>query len=296
MVIGTFLAIGMVPFEGTLFPFGFHNAIPNSLRDYFLYLPKTNIPLPYFGMDWGNYAVYPLGMKALPNRAFTSLNRQVYRAIIDSDFAKIERIADENLHFDLNKEVVLPDFEYTALGMACALNNLEMVHYLTKRGVDFEFQMGPFKKTALHIAVENGNDLMTKFLLSNGANLDAKDSLGLDVYDKAEFRGYYHFKNFLDYFKENPQSRKQTDYEEYRYTRELVLEDIDTFKFYPSQILEFSMHNKLNPDSDNEKINLNKFEFYMFNFYDMKKVEKSNDNKMRKRYDNLYYFDSNIKI
>lgn len=295
MSFGNFYSLGILPYEGSIFPYGFHNLIPNSLRPYWPTIPKTNIPLPHIGNDWGNYPVYPLGMKALPNRQFTSLNRQMYRAIVDLDFNKIDRIANSQ-DFDINKDVVLPDFEYTALGMAASLNLIEVVHYLTKRGVDFEHKIGPFEKTALHIAVESGNELLAKFLLNNGADINAKDKFGLTVYDKAEFRGFYDYKSFFDYYKQNPKKRNIIDYEEYKYTREIILEDIDTINFKPSQLLEFSMANKLNPSNEHEKINLNKFDFFLFNQYNMQRIEKGAPEISRKSYDSLYYFTNNIKF
>jgi hypothetical protein len=292
MVLGSFFALGIFPYEGSILPYGFHNMIPNNLRNSWFYIPKTNVPLPHFGFEWGNYAIYPLGMKALPNRQFLSINRQMYRAIIDTDFDKIEKIAD-NPEFNLTKDIILPDLNYTAIGMASALNLIEVVHYIIKKGVDLEYKIGPYNKTALHIAVEHGNELLAKLLLNNGADIYAKDKFGLDIYDKAEFRGLYHYKLFFDYFKENPKQKGNIDYEEYKYTSEFVLEDIDTNNFMPSHLLEFSIHNKLNPDIETEKINLNKFEFYMFNQFDMKKLEAGEN--LRKRYDSLYHF-NNIKL
>lgn len=294
--MGNLPAAGIFPLEGTMFPFGFHNAIPNFMRPYIYYYPKTNIPLPHFGMDWGNYHVYPLGMKAIPNRQFTSKNRQMYRAIIDSNFSGIEKLI--NSDFDFEKEIVIPEHGLTSLGMASSLNLIEVVHYLTKRGVDFEYKIGPYKKTALHFAIENGHELLAKYLLNNGADMNSEDVFGFNVYDKAEFRGYYHFKEFLDYFKNNPKKRNPLDnhYEEYKYTRELVLEDIDTLSFVPSQLFEISIGNKLNSDNPNEKINLDKFEIFFFNQFDLRNLEKSDlySNNIKFRYDDLSYFKNYI--
>ncbi len=290
---GICAAAGIFPFEGSIFPYGFHNAIPNFLRPYMLYHPKTNIPLPYFGIDWGNYPIYPLGMKALPNRFFTSLNRQMYRAIIDLDFTKIELLCDSN--FDFEKEILILDSGLTPFGMAVSLNLIEVVHFFTKRGIDYELPIGPYKKTALHIAIENGHELMAKYLLNNGADINAVDSFGHDVYEKANFRGYYDFKPFLDYYKNNPITRARTDYEDYRYTREIILEDMDTLSFKPSDILEFSVRKKLNPKSQDEKLSMDKFEFYMFNLFDIKELENNYPMNLRTSYDSLYYF-NNDKI
>lgn len=287
MSFGHSYALGLIPFEGCIMPYGVNNAIPNKFRNYFFYYEKTNIPIPHIGQDWGNYPIYPLGMKALPNRQFLSKRRQLYRAIIDTDFDKIDKIAEENT-FNLTSEILNPDLNLTAMGMATTLNLLEVVHYLTKRGVDLEHKIGPYCKTALHLAVENGNELLAKYLLNNGADLTAKDIFGFDVYDKAEFRGYYHFNKIFDHFRDNSKSKKDIDYMDYKYTRELILEDIDTNEFIPSKILEFTITSLLNPHSEYEKIDLNKFEFNMLNYFNYKKIEEGF--KLRKRYDDLEYF------
>jgi len=293
--MGTGLFLGLIPLEGSILPLGSHNAIPDFLRPYMIYFPKTNVPIFHIGYNWGNYPIFPLGMKALPNRFFTSLNNQVYRAIIDSDFQKLSNIFDKE-NFEITKEIVLPELGLTAIGMACAINKIEVVHYLLKRGADVNFPIGPFGKTPLHIAIENGHELLAKFLLNNGADINAKDNFGLDVYEKSEFRGHYDFKKFLDYFKANPVIKQENvSYDEYKYTRELILEDPVTINFKPSDLIEYSSNNKLIPNSEMEKFNLDKFEFFMFNRYELKNFEEIEELKIRKRYDDLYYF-YNFKI
>ena len=53
--------------------------------------------------------------------------------------------------------------------------------------------MGNFKKTALHIAVENSSEMSMKLLLTNGADVTLKDVFGFDIYDKAQNRGKFDF-------------------------------------------------------------------------------------------------------
>jgi hypothetical protein len=288
--MGNLAAIGLFPLEGSLFPYGFHNAIPNKLRPYFYYYPKTNVPLPFWGMDWGNYPIYPLGMKAIPNRLFTSINRQLYRAIIDSDFSAIEKISNSN--FDLNREVIMIESGLTALGMATVLNNLEAIHYFIKRGVDLDYKIGPYGKTALHIAIENGHEMAAKLLLNNGANINAIDVFNHNVYDKIEFKGFYHFRPFLEHFKNNQKQIIRQNYDDYKYTREIILEDLDTITFKPSNLLEVSISNKISNINDNEKLSLDKFELYFFNQFDLTKLEKGNSNKLRLNYQSFHYFNN----
>jgi len=147
--------------------------------------------------------------------------------------------------------------------MAASMDLVELIHYLTLRGADYEFKMGMFEKTALHIAVEHGNELATKLLLNNGADITQKDYFGFDVYNKAEYRGNYHFFPILDYFKNKKRERKVIDYEEKRYCGPFKVEELDTglMKFRPSQMLEY--HYNKNADTSN-KINPDQFMFYIF--------------------------------
>ena len=53
------------------------------------------------------------------------------------------------------------------------------------RKADLDYQMGPFKKTALHLAVEYNAELTIKFLLKHGAKIETKDIFGFDIYEQA---------------------------------------------------------------------------------------------------------------
>ncbi len=86
--------------------------------------------------------------------------------------------------------------------MAASLNFIEIVHYLNMRKADLDYQMGPFKKTALHLAVEYNAELTIKFLLKHGANMETKDIFGFDIYEQAENRGNFALLTLFDKFKE----------------------------------------------------------------------------------------------
>lgn len=296
MVFHLLPAFGFYPTVGFFLPGGAQNIIPEPLRAYIPYYPKTNTPFLHY-IEWNTLILFPLGMKAFPDKYLTSINKQMYRAIVNKDFDKIEKFLDNDL-IDINKSVVFKEKELTSLGLAASLNLVEVVHYLTLRGVDYEYPIGSHKKTALHIAIENGNELTAKFLLNNGANINAEDIFGFNVYDKAELRGYFHFKTIFEYFKNNKKTRKNLNFNEYRYSREFILENMDSISFKPSSLLEMNFLNILNPeleDPANDKIDLSKFNIYFFNQYDMKQFEKSDEYTFnRKNYDNLYNF--NIKL
>lgn len=199
--MGVLLHLGFMPTEGYFAPKGIQNFIPEKLRPYIPTYPKTVSPFLLSFYDLANHCFYPLGMKYMPATKFTSLERQMYKAIIDSDIEEIERLTEKE-NFNLESAIVLKDFNFTALGLACALNLMEPIHYLIKyKNVNANKEHGPYGKNALHIAVEHGNLMAAKLLLNNGADIFQKDMYGFDIYQKAEYRGYYEFSKSFDYFK-----------------------------------------------------------------------------------------------
>jgi hypothetical protein len=289
----TMPVLGFYPYSGVLFPKGTHNIIPESLRKYPIYYRKTITLFPEWLDMTTMSTVYPLGMKAFPDKFLNPIQNQLYKAITNSDFKSIERILDKNKDFDVNNEIILPEYKLTALGVASSLNLFEIVHYLSLRGVDYETPIGPFKKTALHLAVENNAEFTAKFLLNNGANMDAKDIFGFTIYDKAEFRGLLHYKSTFDHFKKYPKTRNYINYEEYRFTQPVKLENIDTISFRPSSIIETAPLHKLVPLFPDEKIALDKFGLYLYSIYGNRNFEKQEKlSKIRRRYSNLYHYEN----
>jgi len=121
--------------------------------------------------------------------------------------------------------------------------------------------MGIFQKTALHIAVEHGNEFATKFLLNNGADITQKDGFGFDVYSKSELRGNYNFFRIFDYYTKNRKERKLINYDEKRYCGPFKLEDLESglSEYRPTHSLEFHHH-----QNTLERANIMDFAFYFF--------------------------------
>lgn len=290
--MGQFFHIGFWPNQDSILPKGYHNMFPEEIRPYIPTYPMTVNPFLLTYYEWSFLTIYPLGMKAFPDHLFTSDKRKMYRAILNTDIKEMERLLDKG--FDMNQEVV-PHYGYTALGMAAALNLLESIHYLTLRGANYEHPIGRYKKTALHLAVEHGNELATKYLLNNGANVNTLDLFGFNIYDKAEYRGYYDYKRIFDYFKEHPKERKIGDFEEYRYTSSMILENPDTFDFKPSELIEVSPFVDLKYENTSvytEKFNLDKFSVSFINQYDIQKFKGLNKHPRNTKdtYKNLDYY------
>lgn len=143
--------------------------------------------------------------------------------------------------------------------MACALNLIEPIHYFTKNGIDYEKSHGPFNKTALHIAVEYGNVIVIKYLLNNGADIQACDEFGFNVYEKAEYRGYYDFKPIFDHFKNQSKLKKANFASESKEISENTIRKITK----PSDFLEMVIYNDIKlqkiEDPWKTRFDLNKF-------------------------------------
>jgi len=194
-------SLGFYPIDGYICPKGVHNMIPEFLRPYIPTFKNTYSPL-YSFYDFSRPDLIPLGIKLFPDRYLISQKRKVYNAIVKFDMKQLESLLeDEKENSKIFHEIILDYFQTTAMGLACSIGNIEAVHFLLLKGVNINQKSGKNEKTPLHLAVENNQDLLVKFLLHNGADLYAKDKFGFDVYEKSENRGIYGIKATLDYFK-----------------------------------------------------------------------------------------------
>ncbi len=213
--MGLFFSLGFYPIDGYTMPKGAHNMIPDFLRPFIPTFKNTHSPLFSF-YDYSRPDLMPLGIKLFPDRYLISKKRNVYNAIVKFDIVGLEKIMEKEKETSvIYKEIILDDFQLTAMGLACSIGNIEAAHFLLLKGVNINEKFGKYEKTALHLAVENNQELLVKFLLNNGADLSAKDKLGFDVYEKVENRGIYNIKSILDYFKtKNLEKKLNLDYED----------------------------------------------------------------------------------
>lgn len=68
-------------------------------------------------------------------------------------------------------------FDYDSVVEAAAANRVENVKRLLAQGADINAVKEIFKRTALHIAVANGNEELVRVLIENGANVEARNFL-----------------------------------------------------------------------------------------------------------------------
>mmetsp|Transcript_5030 Transcript_5030/g.4950 ORF Transcript_5030/g.4950 Transcript_5030/m.4950 type:complete len:225 (-) Transcript_5030:27-701(-) len=114
-------------------------------------------------------------------------------AICHSDFQLAASLL--NRGFDVNMQIDKRR-KYTPLILASQLGKLEMVEYLISRGA--ELNARDYEgNTPLMIAVIHEQTDVIKALVSFGAKLDLKDNYGYTAVDKAETRGYQNIVNFL---------------------------------------------------------------------------------------------------
>lgn len=204
--MGVPFSLGFYPIDGYIMPKGLHNMFPEFLRPYVPTFKNTYSPL-FSYYDFSRPDLMPLGIKLFPDRFFISRKRKVYNAIVKFQIKDLEKLLEkESENSKIFDETILEDFQLTAIGLAASIGNIEALHFLLLKGVNINQRIGQYQKTPLHLAVENNQELLVKFLLHNGADLLAKDNLGFDSYEKAENRGIYNMKKILDYFKNKSSS------------------------------------------------------------------------------------------
>ena len=195
--------LGFYPFQGIFFPTGYHNLFPEFIRPY---IPThRNSIFPFFtplSLSYQNVP-YAIGIKGTPDQLSNSTKSKIYKIITTNN--NINDLFDIN-NFDFEKEEIFDLMP--ALQLASYLNSFEVAHFLiNKAKVDVNSKQKSNGKTPLHYAVESGNELMIKYLINNGADIYETDCYGYDIFDKAEFRGYYNLKSILEKFTINNDNR-----------------------------------------------------------------------------------------
>ncbi|CAG9310782.1 unnamed protein product [Blepharisma stoltei] len=163
----------------------------------------------YFPMDHGGNVLFPfsylitLCQKSYLRTSWTSFDQRSFFphsegyklkvAICHNDFQLAASVL--NRGFDINS-ILDKRRKYSPLLLASQLGKLEMVEYLVSRGADLNAR--DFEgNTPLMMAVIHEQTDVIKALVSFGAKLDLKDNYGYTAIDKAESRGYQNIVNFL---------------------------------------------------------------------------------------------------
>nr|WCB86822.1 CPPV011 ankyrin repeat protein [Cooks petrelpox virus] len=100
----------------------------------------------------------------------------LFSAIYDNDVEAVKYLLDRNIN--PNDEIVLINSDHNnnlPLVTAVALGHVEIVKLLISYRSNVNKQDKIFRKSALHVAVENNDDNIAKILLENGANPNVVD-------------------------------------------------------------------------------------------------------------------------
>ena len=91
------------------------------------------------------------------------------KAVCENDLEELHRCLDQGWNKHIN-ETVDHEGKYTALSLACHLDNLEAVHLLDMNGADLSTGQGKFKNTPLMTGVMKWNVRIIDYLLERGVD------------------------------------------------------------------------------------------------------------------------------
>lgn len=103
------------------------------------------------------------------------------KAVLRDDIELIDQIIDEK-KFDIDSPLELLR-GLNAVAIAAEFDKLEMLHYLHLKGANINKGSGIFKLTPLMTATMKWNTRCVEYLLENGVDINAKDTLGLTAFD-----------------------------------------------------------------------------------------------------------------
>lgn len=233
--------IGIYPFQNVLFPGGMHNAVPEFLRPYYPKHKKSiHSILSPIGMTEKNYR-YTLGIKSTPDIVYLNKKSKLYK-IITSNQSINNILSNAFQDFDFNQNLI---DNKSAIHLSASIGNFEIIHYIiNKKLVDIDLKEELTGKTALHYAIENGNELMSKYLIKNGASVYETDIYGYDIFDKMEYRGLYKMKDKIEKF-----INRSYKYQWKENKLNFYIENINEFyserPFKPSEICQVSIYGRL---------------------------------------------------
>lgn len=199
--------IGLYPFQDFLFPHGFNNMFPQSIKPYIPKLNEAKSNEPFFRpAEFNELSIdFGLGIRATPDSLFSKTKTKIYKIITTGN--------DINNLFEFHKEGYDFSSEEIYKGMNCLqaaayFNSFEAVHFLlniAKIDINIKNSDG---YSALNYAIDSGNELMVKYLLHNKAKLDIYDQYGIDNIDKLTYKGYDN--DFIDILKNKEKYKKKS--------------------------------------------------------------------------------------
>ncbi|WP_054849042.1 ankyrin repeat domain-containing protein [Vulcanisaeta sp. JCM 14467] len=121
-----------------------------------------------------------------------SLDQQLLDAVKNGDLSKVIDL----IKAGANVNVKDPTYGMTPLHYAVLGNRLDIVKYLIENGADINARDNT-GKTPLHFAAKNGYLDIVKYLIENKADINVKDNIGKTPLDYAEENGHKNVANYL---------------------------------------------------------------------------------------------------
>ncbi|ANZ75654.1 BA75_02854T0 [Komagataella pastoris] len=115
----------------------------------------------------------------------TNLITRFKHACVIGDLKTVQDIL-ENGSLSVNE---LDEENLTGIHWAGLNNRYSVCKYLIEKGADLSLEGGELSATPLHFAAQRGHVYISDLMLSHGANVTAKDSLGADILQAAVLSG-----------------------------------------------------------------------------------------------------------
>jgi len=112
-----------------------------------------------------------------------SLRHQVLQAVCKGKIDSLEKLIIDH-GWDVNLEIDHQG-KYTAMTLACHLDNLEMVHFLDLMGADIHSGRGKLSNTPLMSATMRWNVRIVDYLMERGVDPFITDKYGFTAKRKA---------------------------------------------------------------------------------------------------------------
>jgi ankyrin repeat protein len=125
------------------------------------------------------------------------MKHQVLKAICEKDLPALQQCLTNGWKDNIN-DTVDHEGKFSALSLACYLDNLEAVHMLDLHGADLSKGVGKFGNTPLMQGVSKWNVRVIDYLLERGVDPLTADKFGFTAKRKAEIKQLRTIYSMLD--------------------------------------------------------------------------------------------------
>lgn len=151
---------------------------PKTSQDNGLLFLRNSFFYRFHNTSWHSIRHFP---------QFHTLKHRVMKAVCERDTQELKRCLEEGWRNSIN-DVVDHEGKYSALSLACYLDNLDAVHLLDLYGANLSAPVGKFGNTALMSSVTKWNVRIIDYLLERGVDPSITDKYGFTAKRKAEIK------------------------------------------------------------------------------------------------------------